>query len=484
MDKQAKDKGQQHLKDMKNRPANPPDDVKPRYFLFFLAVLVQLTASALSGIGYSVKGSAFWVAGLVVWLLWFFIMFLIIRPQTDNLLQRFNGFLRRGAITIFIALFIVGVAEAVILGIFTPYFLDDGVNGGVDEVVQQLYGGFHYNDGTALSQQAAENLLAGKDPYSNSNIVTAFSTYDSAYDRLTPLKLGRFINVYPYPTQQQIAQVWDSALENPSQPPPEIESHVCYPAGSFLLLAPFIAAGITDIQYIYIILVIAALIYVTWRIPGKRRLIFIGVVVVSLELWNTLAIGETGIIVFPLLLIAWVTLGENDWVSAIFMGLAVATKQIAWFFVPFYVILLWRTAKPKMVVAAIGIILAVFAATNAYFIARSPSLWLESITSPMIEPLFPLGVGVVSLVTSGLVNIRTSIPFSVAEIVVFIGGILWYLHYGKRYPDAGPILAILPLFFAWRSIWTYFFYIGIIVLARMLIRSESDALAPSVKSSR
>jgi hypothetical protein len=377
----------------------------------------------------------------------------------------------------------VGLAEAVILGFFTPFFLDDGVNGGVDEVVQQLYGGFHYNDGTALCQQAAENLLAGKEPYSNSNIVTAFTTYDSAYDRLTPLKLGRFAHDYPYPSKQEITQVWEDALKNPGQPPIEIETRVCYPAGSFLLLTPFIAVGIEDIQLIYSILVIAALIYVTWRIPGKRRLIFIGVVFTSIELWNTLAIGETGIIVFPLLLIAWVTLGENDWVSAIFMGLAAATKQIAWFFVPFYVILLWRTAKPKMVAAAIGIILAIFAATNAYFIAQNPSLWLESITSPMVEPLFPLGVGFVSLVTSGLVNIQTSIPFAAAEIVVFIGAVLWYLRYGKRYPDAGPILAIIPLLFAWRSIWTYFYYIAIIVLARILIRDD-NALAAPVKDTR
>ncbi len=470
-------------KEKENHPNIPPDTIKPRYFLFFLAVMVQLIASALSGIGYSVNGAAFWVAGLVFWLIWFYIMFLIVRPQTDNLLHRFYGFLKRGAITIFVVLFVFGVAEAVIIGIFAPYFLDDGVNGGVDEVVQQLYGSFHYNDGTALCQQAAENLLAGKEPYSNSNIVTAFSTYDSAYDRLTPLKLGRFADDYPYPSKEEITQVWESALKNPSQPPPEIETHLNYPAGSFLLLTPFVAAGIKNIQIIYVILVLAALIYVTWRIRGKRRLIFIGVVLASLELWNTLANGETGIIVFPLLLIAWVTLGENNWVSAIFMGLAVATKQIAWFFVPFYIILLWQTAKPKIVAAAIGIIVVLFAATNAYFIAQDPSLWLQSITSPMIEPMFPLGVGFVSLVTSGLVDIRTSIPFSVAEIVVFIGGILWYLRYGKRYPDAGPILAVLPLFFAWRSIWTYFYYIGIIVLARILIRDDEKALAPPLRES-
>lgn len=460
-----------------NRFPIPHGDIKPRYFLFFLAVVVQLAASALSGIGYSVNGAAFWVAGLVFWLIWFYLMFMIIRPQTDNALQKYYGFLKRGAIVIFVILFVVGIAEAVILGVFAHYFLDDGINGGVDEVVQQLYGGFHYNDGTALCQQAAENLLAGKEPYSNSNIVTAFTTYDSAYDRLTPLKLGRFANDYPYPSQQEITQIWEDALKNPSQPPPEIETRVCYPAGSFLLLTPFIAVGIKDIQLIYSILVIAGLVYVTWRIPGKRRIIFIGVVFTSIELWNTLAIGETGIIVFPLLLIAWVTLGENDWVSAIFMGLAAATKQIAWFFVPFYVILLWRTAKPKMVAAAIGIMMAIFAAANAYFIAHDPSLWLQSITSPMVEPLFPLGVGFVSLVTSGLVNIQTSIPFAAAEIAVFIGATLWYWRYGKRYPDAGPVLSILPLLFAWRSIWTYFYYIAIIVLARMLIRDDGEKTA-------
>jgi hypothetical protein len=460
------------------------DDIKPRYLLFFLAVVVQLMASALSGVGYSVNAAAFWVAGLVCWLVWFYIMFLIVRPQTDSLFQKHYTFLMRGAITIFVALFIVGVGEAVILGVFAPRLLDDGVNSPVDEVVEQLYGSFHYNDGTALCQQAAENLLDGKEPYSNSNIVTAFSTYDSAYDRVTPLKLGRFINDYPYPSKDEITELWNGALENPAQPPIEIENHLSYPAGSFLILTPFIAAGFKDIQAIYVIIVLAALVYVTWKIPGKRRLIFVGVALSSIELWNTLAIGETGISIFPLLLIAWVAIGENNLVSAFFMGLAVATKQIAWFFVPFYVILLYRTAKPGVVAAAIGIILVVFLGANAYFIYRDPSLWLESVTSPMIEPMFPLGVGFISLVTSGLVNITTSIPFTVAEVVVFAGGIFWYWKYGQRYPNAGPVLSILPLLFAWRSIWTYFYYIAIIVLARMLIREGENALAPPVKDTR
>ncbi len=461
-----------------------PDDIKPRYLLFFLAVVVQLIASALSGIGYSINGSNYWLAGMAVWLVWFFLMFLIVRPQTDTLLQRYSGLLKRGAVTIFVCLLTLGIAEAVILGIFTPWFLKDGVDNEADKVVAQLYGGFRYNDGTALSQQAAENLLEGKEPYTNANIVTAFNKYNGAYDRVTPLQVGKFNEVFPYPTQEQIKEIWDSALQNPSQPPPEIESHVCYPAGSFLLVAPFIAAGIKDIRIIYVIFVIAAIIYAAWRIPGKRRLFFLGVVLISLELWNTLAIGETGIMIFPLLLVAWVTLGENNWLSAIFMGLAVATKQTAWFFFPFYLILLWRTSGWKTAAWWVGIIAAVFIATNGYFIYQSPSVWLRSIMSPMTEPMFPLGVGIVSLVTGGLVNIQTAFPFTIAEVVVFIGATLWYIRYCKRYPDAGPVLAILPLFFAWRSLWTYFFYVAIIVLARMLIRDKDNSLAqpPLMKS--
>lgn len=474
--KRVKEKSHILPKNISQRLTVFPADLKPRIFFFFLAVVVQLSASALSGVGYTLHKAGYWVAGMILWLTWFFLMFVIISPQSDNFLHRYTGFLKRLAIIIFIALLVVGIGELVLLGIIAPRFLNDGVDNSFNKIIAQLEDGLRYNDGTALCQQAAENLMEGKEPYSNSNIITAFNKYNGAWDRITPLQLGKFTNDFPYPSTEQIKQSWDNAVKNPAQPPPEIESRVCYPAGSFLLLVPFLAAGINDIRYIYIILVLAALAYAIWKIPGKRRLIFIALVMVSLELWNTLATGETGILIFPLLLIAWISLGENNWLSAIFMGLAVATKQTAWFFLPFYVILLWYKSRPKTVAITIGIIAAVFAITNGYFIAKNPSLWLASITAPMVEPMFPLGVGFVSLVTSGLADIHTSLPFTIAEGIVFIGGIIWYLRNARRYPEAGPILSILPLFFAWRSIWTYFYYIAIIILARMLIERKNNTL--------
>jgi uncharacterized membrane protein len=158
------------------------------------------------------------------------------------------------------------------------------------------------------------------------------------------------------------------------------------------------------------------------------------------------------------------------------MGLAIATKQIAWFFLPFYLILLWHESGIKSLGFVCAMIAGVFILMNGYFFIQSPSIWLASVTSPMTDPLFPLGVGIVSLVTSGILNIRSSFPFTAMEAIVFMGCVIWYMRNAKRYPWAGPILAVLPLFFAWRSLWSYFFYVQIIVLACLLTK-KGDSLS-------
>ncbi len=460
-----------------------PAETTPRTFLFFPALMIQLVASAVAGVGFSLNGRGFWLAGFILWLLWFAVVFAIIAPRTDALLWNQRAPLKKTAVTIFMLLIALGIVELTIGLFVTPALQRSGSDGDFAKLLEQMSHGFQYNDGTALGQQATENLLSGDNPYDSANIVTAMLKYGGSFDRVTPLRAGSLSDVFPYPTQNQLKQVWDTATRNPSKIPPEIESRVCYPAGSFLLPAPFIAAGITDIRIVYVIFVVAGLAYATWQIPRRRRLLFIAFAIVSLELWNSLADGETGSVVFPLLLIAWVSLEKNRWVSAIAMGLAVATKQTAWLFLPFYLILLWRESGTKSLALSVGVIGTVFFLMNAYFIALDPLLWLRSLLSPVTEPMFSLGVGVVALVESGLVNIQSPLPFMVLEALVFIAAVAWYIRNCIRYPHAGLILAILPLFFAWRSLWSYFFYVAIILLTRMLSEDRGDsapALHPDV----
>lgn len=456
-------------------PSIVPADTKPHISLFFFAIMIELVASAVAGVGFSLNGRSFWLAGIVLWLLWFATMFVIVAPRADAFFGGYREQLRKGAVAIFVVLVVLGVVELATAVFVAPAFERNGTAGDFASLLEQMRHGFQYNDGTALGQQATENFLHGENPYAHANIITALLKYNGSFDRVTPLRAGSLANVFPYPTQDQLKQIWDKAIQDLSQPPPEIESRVCYPAGSFLLTAPFIAAGITDIRIVYIIFVIAGLAYATWKIPGKKKLLLIAFAIISLELWNSLADGETGSVVFPLLLIAWVSLGKNRWVSAVAMGLAVTTKQTAWFFLPFYLILLWRKSGVKSFALASGIIGAIFIATNAYFIALDPRLWFRSISSPMTEPMFPFGVGIVAVVNSGLINIRSPLSFTVMEAIVFLGSGAWYIRNCARYPHAGPVLAVLPLFFAWRSLWSYFFYVAIIVLTCMLTGGEDNS---------
>ena len=449
-------------------PATPgvlPGDAPTRAYLYYWIIIAQLAASAVSGIGYVLQEPAWYLGGAVIWVAWFLLIFQVVRPVPGGFLERHGRGLRRGARVIFITLFILGVLEVLAFTVVYPMFSKQPHGGKLDEVLAGFNEVFQYNDGDILVQQAGENLLEGKNPYAHANIIEGLITYNGAHDRVTPLRVGRFEDDFPYPSLESIEALIDEALADPAHPPEEIISSVSYPAGSFLLPAPFLAVGIEDIRIVYAILALAGLVYAAWVMPGRRRWVFVGGVLASLEFWNGIAAGDTSVTCFPLLLVAWLSLGRRNLVSALFMGLAVATKQTAWFVLPFYLILLYRTSGARPVPVAAGIIAAVFAAANLPFIIAGPGLWLDSILSPVADPVFPLGVGVINLVTSGLLTIQSTLPFTVLELLAFAVGLVWYYRNATRYPQAGLILAVLPLFFAWRSLWPYFFYVGMIAFA-------------------
>jgi hypothetical protein len=402
-------------------------------------------------------------------------IFKVIMPQTDHVLSKRINQLKKGASIIFITLVILGLGEAIGISVLTPRIMrNQNISSDFRQLMTGLKEVYEYNDATALTQQAVENLLKGENPYAHANIIEALTKYNGAYDRVTPLRTGSLSNIFPYPQNGQLKQVWDQAVQTPYKVPPEFESRVCYPAASFLLPAPFILMGITDIRIVYIIFVLAGLAYAVWVIPKKKRLVFVGGVIISLELWSSIAGGEVGSLCFPLLLVAWLALNRNLWLSAIAMGLAVTTKQTAWFFIPFYLVLVLRTQGVKRFLLVLSIIAGIFLITNLPFFIATPKLWLISMMSPMTDPMFPLGGGLVALVSGGFLHIQSPLPFTIMEGVVFILGIIWYLRYCRRYPQTGPIIAILPLFFAWRSLWSYFFYVAIISLAFIMANDDTD----------
>ncbi|MCL2679597.1 MAG: hypothetical protein FWF18_04870 [Dehalococcoidia bacterium] len=59
-------------------------------------------------------------------------------------------------------------------------------------------------------------------------------------------------------------------------------------------------------------------------------------------------------------------------------------------------------------------------------------------------------------------------PLAVSLMVLLVICAFWYWKYCRRYPWMGVVLPLFALFFAWRSLWPYFFYVDIILLAMLL----------------
>jgi hypothetical protein len=442
----------------------------PRLLLFFIVIIIKIVASALSAVGFVLNNAVLLITGIVAWLGYFVTLFMVAVPETDRLLRPRLRCLRTTALTTVIVILTVGIALVLIMvTVGLTSIQDDNPEGIWSRLFVSLDNVFGYNDATALSHQAAENVLHGKNPYAESNIVNAMLEYDGSIDKITPLREGRLANIFPYPDITQLERLWEDISATPEIVPPEVESRFNYPAGCFLLPAAFIWMGIEDFRIIYLILIVPAFIYIIWRVRSGLRLLLVGAIIISVELWYSLAAGETGYLYFPFLLMAWVLYKRNLWASALFMAGAVAIKQLTWFVFPFYLLLVWRTMGDKKALAVLLITAGVFVASNAAFIVSDPELWMKSVLSPMTENMFPIGVGIVTLVTGGVLDIHTALPFGILELIVLIAGLVWYFLNCRRYPHTGPVLAVLPLFFAWRSLWGYFFYIDIIILAAVMI---------------
>ena len=260
-----------------------------------------------------------------------------------------------------------------------------------------------------------------------------------------------------------------------SRASPEFEDKLTYPAGSFLFPSAFLATGLDDLRWFYAFCIVLLFGVVLRYAPRKSWMLVLLVAVGSLELWNDIFSGGTGGLYLLFLALGWVLLDRNIWLSATFMGLAATSKQLAWIFVLFYLILVLRTIGWKRCFQMSAVIGGIFVATNIPFIIDSPTLWVESVFAPVLDPMFPRGVGVVTFAIEGIAPPGSNTGYAVAEAAVLGVCLIWFYFKCFKYPDAGLVLAVLPLFFAWRSYSNYIYPAAILVFAVILIRSLTSA---------
>ncbi len=315
----------------------------------------------------------------------------------------------------------------------------------------------YVNDGTTLDHDAALELLHGHDPYQQVTLNGAVAALGQSTQYATPLRRGSFADRswLDYPTATEISAVLAAATD-PSRAPPEVESRVSYPALAFLALVPFVAVGLPSV-ILFSVLCLGLLAWLALRAVEPALRPWVGLLILSdTPLLNSALTGALDVAAVLLLLLAWVRWRDGVW-SAVFLGLAIATKQQPWFFVPFYAIFIaqrtgWRDALTRLVGAA-----GLFFAINAPFILHDGHAWLASVLAPVTDPMFPRGQGIVQLALAGVLPLWPQRVYTTLEVLALVAAIGWYWWRGaRRHPALVFLLALLPLWFAWRSLPSYF----------------------------
>ncbi len=326
------------------------------------------------------------------------------------------------------------------------------------------------NDGTTLDHYAAQQLLDGRNPYVAVNIFDAVAAYRQDPAHTTPLRCGPFaaLPATAYPTNQELRAVFTQEAVAPKTSC-AFESHVSYPALSFLALAPFVWAGFPSVVIFFALCFAALVILLLAAVPPELRPWVALLTLADAPLLDATVGGVLDVFYILLLFAAW------RWIrrpvsSTLLLGLALATKQLAWFFTPFYAILVWRQRGWREALYRLAGAGAVFAAINAPFAVSNPRAFLTGILAPEVDPMFPLGNGLVKLSLVGIVPLAPSVVYTIVEALSLAVCLGWYWRYGKTMPEVGFVLAVVPLFFAWRSLTTYFYFVALPAAVLLLAR--------------
>ena len=292
---------------------------------------------------------------------------------------------------------------------------------GLAYIVGTTYG----TDVVAVEHRAAEFLLGGQNPYAAVDL---------------PQALAHF-NMDP----QLATHTIDGGVIHSLQ----------YPPMAFLPIAPYLLLGFTDIRWVFLVeVMLIAVIAVgqlrlPWRAPALATVI--GSEIVTRQ-WILAGIDPAWALYA---LIAWLV-RDRRVLSSVFLGLAIADRQPAWFVTPFFILAIAERYGGREATRRAVIALSVAFLVMLPFLVGAPEKMIGGLLAPMFAPLESAGVG---LVRYGLTDYGPLFPRSVYTIVS-IGAVAALLVLLWRRPTslAGAPLVwpFLPLYLAWRSGQNYF----------------------------
>ena len=325
------------------------------------------------------------------------------------------------------------------------------------------------NDAIAFNECGARLLLRGRDPYTDLDLPACYRRLAIGPDRTTPLRAGAFAALTRYPTDDELEAAWTARLAG--RDGGEFVSRVSYPALTILLVAPAARFG-WDPNGLHLAFLFAAMALVVLRArTGLRPFVLTGLF--GAACLTTFTVGGSSDLLYALPLTAAWLWRERGW-SGIALGLAVATKQIAWLFVPYYLIAVLAERGPREAWTRGRSAFIVFALANAPFVLHDGGAWLAGILTPFTASMFPLGVGLVLLETGGALPALPAAAYLGLTAAALAAALAWAWRARHSSPELGAVLALLPLFFASRSLFSYFFLIPLFAMAAVARMTTGD----------
>ena len=297
-----------------------------------------------------------------------------------------------------------------------------------------LVGKSYHVDSVAVVHRAAQIVVAGHDPYQDLDVVESLRHFGLDPTLATHLEDGTDVTTYNYP------------------------------ALSFLVPAPFVALGLRDIRFIYLIeLVILTLLLVREARLPWRPLVTAAIVGNSVIMRQNVLAGVDPLWAI-LTLLAFVFVARR-WSSPILFGLACATRQPAWFFVPFYLIAVWKRDGRREALRRGAIAIVAGAIPNLPFFVASPGAFLGGVLMPTLGPLEPYGVGLVRFAIDGEIPLFTRGVYGALSITALAVLVVVFWRWWRRLPGGAVVFPSVVLWFAWRSLQNYFSFAGVFALA-------------------
>ncbi|HEV7677495.1 MAG TPA: hypothetical protein VGQ42_02880 [Candidatus Dormibacteraeota bacterium] len=323
------------------------------------------------------------------------------------------------------------------------------------------------DDVSAATFGAAAELRAGHNPYTSYDSLRVQQASGCAAPAATVLRQGSFAQSTAMPSEADVRAAVHAALRDPSRT--EIERNLNYPGGSVLLglvgpgAFPWVMAG----------LLVAAVVVTVRRSTSRLRPYVAVALAAQAALLSLIPDGHTDAAVVALLLLAWGS--PTTVLGGLAMGLACGTKQTAWFLAPALLATAYaRGGRPALMRSA-GAAAVGFAALNLPFVVMGPSAWLHGVMGPMVDGLFPLGAGLIGLVTSGTLTVTLTPLFTALMVGCVVASVVAALRWDRTRPGIGVLLGGLALFLGPRSLLEYLAGAGVLLVCVVATAQQREA---------